>query len=280
VTILWEITRNELEVAEFSLVQKTGANITQILTIFLGGMLLSILPTYLKNKQFEKAEKITGKVGKMIMYITSLILLTLTLFPDVFIWIFYGSENIVDERLLWFSFFQIIWAVSALSVRHIFVSQNKIIYLYVIFFIRTVVFLVCAYTLTPKYGKGGMFATVAISYTINSISNVIISAKAGKVNYFKYYWKLFVIYLVMQGINIVIFLFLEHILWIRVVLLLISMVLYHILIVYMGGLVKEDVEYIKSIVDSMKIFEWKFIKNIKDWSFRLINKIPFKDKPY
>lgn len=226
VLILWNMLHNLPIITAFALVQKTGTNFVQLISIFLGGMLMSILPMYIQKGKIKEAEKIMGKVSMVIFYLTTFILFTLTFFAKEFIWIFYGEENIEETIILWFSCFQVIFCITEFGVRETFITQKKVWVLYTILLARVGVFFGCAILFTNWIGIYGMLISVAVSYSVGMVLNFILLNRIGKINTLKYYWKLTPYYLVYQIGLLLIYIYTENVLWVRIVVFLTIIGLY------------------------------------------------------
>ena len=255
VLILWSISHDLPIITAFSLVQKTGTNFVQLISIFLGGMLMSIIPTYIKQKRMKEAEKITGKVAMVIFFIATLLLFTLTMFAKEFVWLFYGEENIQQSVILWFACFQVLWCVTKFGVNEVFITLKKSWVLYIILLIRVGVFFGCAYLLTPIIGIYGMLISVAVSYSIAMVLNFLSLKHIGKINTFKYYWSMFINYILYQIFFLAVYIKCEDILWGRIV-LFISLLGLYIFTLLRIIVPKSDIDYAVSFIKS-KMKEFK-----------------------
>ena len=287
--IVLSIFAPEEIVANYEAIRNAGLNISRIIGLLLGSMLLSLIPNYLKKFEYELVEKMTGYVSKLVLYFLSIIMLAMVIIPEAYIQIFNSDKYLGIQGLFFVCCFQILYNVLSVAVRPILISQKKIHTLIYIHAIRTIIFLVLSIILLPMVENklNGILIIVSISYTLNIISTIYLTQNASKVHFFKYYKRFFIItvlFLIIFSLVMVPLHIRLTFLW-KIPIFLGVVILFHIVIVAFGAIAKQDVEIIEKIIRSFFITrknaekkKWvQFFVFLIDWIFKILKLIPFKD---
>lgn len=243
-------------VANFTIVQKTGINASKVIGLLLGNMMISILSPLISNKNYKTAEKVSGKILKLLFYILSIIMLVIAVVPKVVIEILYGSQYYGMSNLLYISFFIIYFSIVYSVLDALFVAINKIRFLYIINTIKTILFIIIAYMFGSKYGRDGMLFSIAISLAISFLVSLIVSSKGAKFNLIKYVYKILILGTIVLGSTVFISNFYLLIFWQKIILFSIMFVLYNALIIFMGIITTDDLNIVKKIFKDSRFEKW------------------------
>ncbi|MBN2156593.1 MAG: lipopolysaccharide biosynthesis protein [Candidatus Lokiarchaeota archaeon] len=287
--IVLAIFAPEETVANYEAIRNAGLNLSRIIGLLLGSMLLSIIPAYLNKFEYDLVEKMTGYVTKAVLYLLSLIMLAIVFIPEAYIQIFNGDKYLGIQELFFVSCFQIFYNVLLVAVRPILISQKKIHILILINSIRSFIFLILSFIFLPIVTNKlhGLLVIVVITYTINIVTTILLTQRSSKVHFFKYYKKIYLItaFFVIIG-SLAMFLLHERLtfLW-KIPIYFGALMLYHVLIIMFGAVTKQDLYIIESIVYSffsndkeIRQKKWKKkLESLISVVFKILHLIPLKE---
>lgn len=192
-------------------------------------------------------------------------MLAMFIIPEAYIRVF-NSEIYLDiQGVFFFSCFQILFNILSLAVSPILIGQSRIHIMIFLHAIRAMIFLLLSFIFLPVVENKlyGILTIISISYIVNIISTIYIAQNTSKVHFLKYLKKIFLITVLFLTICILI-MFPFHIklifLW-KIPLFLGVVIIFHIVIITVGTITKQDIEIIKNIIRSFfttdKDTKWK-----------------------
>ncbi|MHA1819924.1 MAG: oligosaccharide flippase family protein [Promethearchaeota archaeon] len=239
-------------VANYTIIQKTALNVSSLIGILIGQMLISLIPVLIKNNEIERVALLSGKITKLMSYIMGLILLVIINFANEFILIMYGSNYLNMTNMIWYSSFIIIYGVIALPFDTLFISQSKIKYIALFNLIRMLLFISTAFVFTKYFGLNGMILSIVITYSTGIILLIVFSNVFGHVNYFKYLSRLFIIMVLSIAFSVALNQIFILTLIQRFALFIVIFLIFHIILILSRAINKEDLNIFKNVMEGTK----------------------------